>query len=279
METSIQSAKEVLLPVINHFFSPCSAYVVTSYPAASSDNKLAGTETQKSLTCFIVVVFSETAPPDAARMASDAIPQQTNYTVSATFLLHRTRDLRTKNTCLQSFFYNVLRDGQRLCINTAYVPYLPFHNIPLRNPDEVSAYWYKCEAVASLYLEAAATGRLDIELVKIALLHTAVEQICLGLIRILSGYTPNTHGLRFLLDLCGHFTPLPGECFPQHGEANLRRFKRLCAPPSMLRHWVHLEAPEADFLILYENTREFLKQATGLAKSELQKMNNNQQKK
>jgi hypothetical protein len=46
----------------------------------------------------------------------------------------------------------------------------------------------------------------------------------------------------------------------------------------MLRHWVRLDAPEADFIILHENTKEFLKQATRLAESELAKMYANQQK-
>lgn len=272
MQTSFHSVKQALLPVIQHYFAPCTAYWL-----GDSTHALGSIASSSPTLSLVVVVFSESAPPDAARQAADALAQK-DLGFRVLFLLHRTTDLGTKNPEMQRFFYAVLQSGSRLCLNTARVPYCPFDELPQRNRDNLQTYWLKCQAVADYYLEAAGSARLEVERIKIAMLHQAVEQICLGLIRLYSGYAPNTFELRFLLELCEHYTALPAECFPRQGEANWRRFKSLCAPPSMLRHWVHLDAPEADFLILYQNTCEFQKKAAHLADAQLKEIFANQSK-
>jgi len=100
--------------------------------------------------------------------------------------------------------------------------------------------------------------QLDVELCKIALLHTACVQIALGLIRVFLGYTPNEYNLNHLLTLCGHFTDFPVQLFNQQAQ---HRYKMLCAPPSMLNHWLELHATESDFLWLLDACEQLLKQS------------------
>jgi hypothetical protein len=115
--------------------------------------------------------------------------------------------------------------------------------------------------VAAQYIEAAGSDRLEVELVKVAMLHTAAEFVALGLVRVFLGYTPNCHALRFLFGLCGQFTGLVEGVFPQDDTGSLRRYKMLCAPVAMLRHWERLGAAEEDFDLLEKGCVTFLAEA------------------
>jgi hypothetical protein len=220
-----------------------------------------------------LLVFSDAMPYTVSCDISSLISERSGTMITVSLLLHKTSDLATKQTCQQWFYWMVLRRGRRLCINKSDVPYLPDDELPVRDLKALRAYWLKCEAVAAFHLNAATENRhVDVELIKISLLHQAAEQIGLGLIRVFLGYTPNDYRLKFLLELCGHFTALPVQIFPNETPLQQKRYKMLCAPPSMLRHWSRLEADEADFLSLLDACSEFLKNATLLIAAELDRL-------
>ncbi|MEO5777271.1 MAG: hypothetical protein ABIQ27_10210 [Flavobacterium sp.] len=82
--------------------------------------------------------------------------------------------------------------------------------MPARDVEADRTYWLKCVAVAQFNLQAATESeQLEVTLCKIALLNTAATQLAMGLLRVFLGYTPNEFGLKYLLQLCGHFTALP----------------------------------------------------------------------
>ena len=189
-------------------------------------------------------------------------------------LLHKGTDLATKQPGQQRFFYNVLRYGQRLCIDTNAPPYM-LNTMPVRDIEADRTYWLKCVAVAQFTMKAAVESeQVAVTLCKIALLNTAATQIALGLVRVFLGYAPNEFGLKYLLLLCGHFTALPSQLFYQQTPEAIRRYKMLCAPPSMLNHWTRLNAAEQDFLWLLDACTVFLKLATELVTPELQRLEN-----
>jgi hypothetical protein len=88
------------------------------------------------------------------------------------------------------------------------------------------------------------------------------------------GYTPNEFGLKYLLELCGHFTVLPSQLFQQQTTEAIRRYKMLCAPTSMLNHWTRLNAAEQDFHWLLDACTAFSQLATELVAPELQRLEN-----
>lgn len=188
--------------------------------------------------------------------------------------LHKVTDLATQQVSQQWFFDAVLRFGQRLSLDTTAVPYLLQHR-PTRDLEGDTTYWLKCVAVAQLNLQAAAESeQVEVELCKIALLHTACVQIALGLLRVFLGYTPNEFGLKHLLHLCGSFTALPAQLFYQQTPEAVKRYKMLCAPPTMLHHWTRLSAPEQDFMWLQDACEVFLKQANEIVLLELERFEN-----
>jgi hypothetical protein len=137
------------------------------------------------------------------------------------------------------------------------------------------AYWLKCSSVADFFLQSVSvTTNSEIALCNIANLHISIEQLALGLIRVFMGYIPNEFSLKYLLLLCGHFTKLPSETFSQQSELATKRYKMLCAPPSMLRHWYRLNAEVEDYLWILNACQNFYKQANNIALQELERLDN-----
>ena len=221
---------------------------------------------------FDLLVLSAKAFPNEASNIANALAEQNSKTITATVLLHKVTDLATKQSSQQWFFDEVLRYGQRLSLDTTSPPYLLNHK-PTRDMEADGTYWLKCVAVAQFNLQAAAESeQVEVELCKIALLHSACVQIALGLVRVFLGYTPNEFGLNYLLRLCGHFTALPIQLFHQQTPEAVKRYKMLCAPPAMLHHWTRLTASEQDFIWLLDACEVFLKQANEIVLIELERL-------
>lgn len=219
---------------------------------------------------FDLLVFSNKDFPNGSSNIANALAELTNKTITASVLLHKVTDLATKQASQQWFFDQVLQFGQRLSLDTASPPYLLNHK-PTRDIEADATYWLKCKAVAQFSLQAAAESeQVEVELCKIALLHTACVQIALGLVRVFRGYTPNEFGLKHLLHLCGSFTALPAQLFYQQTPEAVKRYKMLCAPPIMLHHWTRLTASEQDFIWLLDACQVFLKQTKEIVLLELE---------
>ena len=271
-----QSETQFVVDHIVKAFSPCTIFVFGCRNNTNSVSSLLSTQPNivTGSHHFDLLVFSNKAFPNGGSTIANSIAESSNKIITVSVLLHKVTDLATKQASQQGFFDTVLRNGQRLCIDTAAPPYL-LNNMPTRDIATDTAYWLKCVAVAQFHLQAAADSEhLDITLCKIALLNTAATQLALGLLRVFLGYTPNEFGLKYLLQLCGHFTDLPSQLFHQQTPEAIRRYKMLCAPTSMLNHWTRLNAAEEDFLWLSDSCRTFLGLATELVAPELQRLEN-----
>lgn len=262
------------MQIIAKTLAPCTVYLFgyrIQNTATTSTMVMAGAPAEMHHLDFLV--FSGKATPNAAADVANMVFERSQGAVTVSLLLHKVTELKTKQADMQWFFWSVLRDGHRLCLDTSAPPYSLSGHVPVRSAKAVREYWLKCEAVAALYIESAAESlRLDVERVKISLLHQAVEQLALGLIRVFLGYAPNYFGLGFLLGLCGHFTDLPSKLFHCGTEERQRRFKLLCAPPSLLRHALRLEANEEDFRSLLQSCREFACASAKAANLELERL-------
>ena len=271
-----QPETQIVVDHIVKAFSPCTIYAFGFRNNTNSVSSLLTSQTQNGTTNhhFDLLVFSNKAFQNGASSIANTIAESSNKIITASVLLHKVTDLSTKQASQQWFFDNVLHYGQRLCLDTTAPPYL-LNNMPTRDIATDTAYWLKCVAVAQFNLQAAADSEhIDITLCKIALLNTAATQLALGLLRVFLGYTPNEFGLKYLLQLCGHFTVLPSQLFHQQTPEAIRRYKMLCAPTSMLNHWTRLNAAEQDFVWLLDACTAFLKQATELVAPELYRLEN-----
>jgi len=221
---------------------------------------------------FDLVVFTDKAMPIDIGQLVATISAESDHCISVCILLHTLSDLGTKRESQAWFFNRVLKECPVLVLQSGATPYV-LHCNAKRDWKGDGAFWQKCEAVALFYLDAAGNSvHEDVVLCKIALLHTAVSQIALGLVRVHLGYSPKYFGLRFLLQLCGSFSTLALDLFPVASAAGLRRYRMLCCPPDRLRNWIRLDAAAADFEILYYAAQDFLELGGGLVLAELERL-------
>lgn len=247
---------EMLQEIVVKLAGPCSIYVF-GYREAH----------------FYILVICDVSV--TATHLMNEISEQTKRTVSATVLLHKPRHLKTKGGSQECFFDQVFRNGQRLCLDKANVPYILNHN-PQRDLESDIRFWHKCVAVAQFNIQTAKESpQAEVTLCRVALLNIACVQLALGLIRIFMGYSPNEFGLNYLLQLCGYFTDLPSQVFDRETPEAVKRYKMLCAPPGMLIHWTRLNADESDFEILLDNCQRFLDGSAVLVATELELLNTN----
>ncbi|MBD3581742.1 hypothetical protein [Flavobacterium selenitireducens] len=210
-----------------------------------------------------------------------SLPGQISQEIEAAFecempialLLHKPKSLQTKSHDQRWFFDQVMRFGYRMTLDHKNPPYLNQTGFPQRDIPGARQYWDKCSALANQYFESAVSSeRLDVELIKVAMLSTAMEFVALGLIRVFIGYTPNRHSLKFLFSITGAFTDIHEKIFEPHTEVGQRCLKRLYASPNMLRHWNELKMDESDYAFLESTCERYLTEATQLSLNELQRL-------
>lgn len=277
METNTFTLDQVQLPLelIKRNFAPCTVYCFgfRNKTAASGNRILYKNSSKITGIHFDLLIFSNKVHPNGASDIANRIAEQSGKKITATILLHKLTQLATKQTSQQWFFDKIIRSARRLIIDATAPPYLPGNDFPKRDVAADRTYWAKCLTVANFnILTGAENKQSGIELCKIAMLHTAAQQIALGLIRVFLGNFPNEFGLGYLLQLCEHFTALPSEIFPQRTEQDIKRFKRLCAPTSCLQHWTRVNADEQDVQYLQERCQQFLIEADKLVNLELERL-------
>jgi len=255
-------------------YEPCTVYILGHHNSNIIIEQISKTANWAVHHFYLLVITAKQIPATGSIMAN-SIHELSGKTITATVMLHKPTDLATKHPHQIHFFNQALRFGHRLCLDKDYPPYLVANTIPPLNREEDTAFWLKCQAVALFNIQAAKENpQQGVELCKIALLNTACTQIALGLIRVLLHYTPNEFGLKHLLQLCNYCTLSDPNCHSREGGnplpaafnpktmADCYRFNCLCAPPSLLNHRLHLNAPEEDFIYLLTATQDFLNQAT-----------------
>jgi HEPN domain-containing protein len=100
------------------------------------------------------------------------------------------------------------------------------------------------------------------------MLHQAVEQLCIGLIRVHLGYRSEFHNLNRLLRLCTSFSEEPLQLFTGTAE-DVRLFNLLCKSYSAARYNVGFEASPEDVSTLCDRVTEFTELFTRLCEDKI----------
>ncbi|MNT22047.1 hypothetical protein D3C72_1574160 [compost metagenome] len=154
-------------------------------------------------------------------------------------------------------------------------PYLNISETPKRNLKSTSHYIaWRNNNIATIwgwvYNDDDASSSDE---VKMSALHQIVEQICLSLIRVFIGYTPNHFALEYLFNLCEYFTTITSDFFPRQTQEDKTIFKLLKQQPNTLRF---SKANDVDYLyyqIVEERCKNFKNQAEILIQNEIDRLN------
>lgn len=101
---------------------------------------------------------------------------------------------------------------------------------------EIKTIWtHRMERTMYLFSVIDVIHEDEEPLSKLAVLHNAMEQICLGLLYVFWEFKPHHYTLSYLMHLCSTFTYLPYNIFPQTSFGLQRQYYMLCNASEIMR--------------------------------------------
>ncbi|WP_166962065.1 hypothetical protein [Yeosuana marina] len=107
---------------------------------------------------------------------------------------------------------------------------------------------------------------------KLAILHVAIEQMCLALLNLFWEYKPHHYSLDYLLHLCSHFTQLPNRIFPRTTFGLQRQYYMLCNAQDIIRFKHKNEFSNNDAHKVTKLCERFYEEAMALGKDQLKQL-------
>ena len=186
---------------------------------------------------LVLLVLARNSPVNATANVASQVAERSQGSVQVTLLLHSLQDFRSSRGNQAFFFKSCVECGKLLYQNPADRPGREFQKDLAFNFQKSLEFFRARQYTAAGLLRAAVSAceQKDTAICRM-LLHNAVSQVLLGLIKARSGYRPNHYALGYLFDLCGLFTTVPRDLFPCTDPESRRLFGILAAHPSSLRH-------------------------------------------
>ena len=265
--------KEVITGHIKTSAIYCFGRNVTAY--SSSRKIYPDKELQKEHSHLYLLVFVQETKDNAVSDISDKIKAKTQGSLTTTVLIHHVQSLKDLCQDQQFFFWQIMQNAELLFQDINKPPYLNISETPKRNLKSTSHYiaWRK-NNIATIwgwvYNDDDASSSDE---VKMSALHQIVEQICLSLIRVFIGYTPNHFALEYLFNLCEYFTTITADFFPRQTKEDKYIFKLLKQQPNTLRFSKTNDVDYLYYQIVEERCKNFKKQAEILIQNEIDQLN------
>tara|TARA_R110002096_G_scaffold327768_3_gene521909 strand:- start:1831 stop:2709 length:879 start_codon:yes stop_codon:yes gene_type:complete len=107
---------------------------------------------------------------------------------------------------------------------------------------------------------------------RLAIMHYALEQVCMALLYIYWEFKPHHYSLPYLLHLCSHFTQIPQTIFPKETYGLHRMYYMLCNAQHIMRFKVQNEFSNIDTDKAYRRCEWFFDEANKLGKEQLEQL-------
>lgn len=231
-------------------------------------------ELQKEHNHVYLLVFVYETIENAAGDISDKIKTKTQGSMTATVLIHHVKSLKNLGGDQQFFFWQIMQHAELLFQDSNKPPYLNSDETPKRNVKATSNYIaHRKYVMATLwnwvYNDDDPSSSDE---VKMAALHQIVEQTCLSLIRVFTGYTPNHFALGYLFTLCEYFTSITADFFPRQTQEDRAMFNLLKQQPCTLRFSKCNDVNYLYYLLMEERCGKFREQADILIQNEIDRL-------
>lgn len=227
---------------------------------------------EATMTHYYLLVLVEEHKENAVHDLVDIIKSKTSGKCTATLLIHKVSELQTTSEDQRYFFWNVLDKG--LCLyQNQQINLTVLEANPRRHYESASAY-LQCRNVIVNSMESWQendqwTGYTPL---KGVILGQLIEQICLGMIRLFMGYTPNHFSLAYLLEICQYFDPLAGSFFPRHTKEDITLFRLLSSSHWILRYSADDQFSDKDKDLLSKRYVDFSYHCKEVVKNELERI-------
>ncbi|CAD0004357.1 hypothetical protein [Flavobacterium chungangense] len=267
--------KEVIELITSHI-KTAAIYCFGRQDTASSSSRILypEKELQKKHVHLYLLVFVYETIENAAGDINDKIKTKTQGSLTVTVLIHHVKCLKNPCQDQQFFFWQIMQHAELLFQDGNKPPYLNNSETPKRNVKATSNYIaHRKYIMATLwnwvYNDDDPSSSDE---VKMAALHQIVEQICLSLIRVFMGYTPNHFALGYLFTLCEYFTTITADFFPRETQEDKSMFNFLKQQPCTLRFSKCNDVNYLYYQLLEERCGKFRKQADILIQNEIDRL-------
>ncbi|PXY43193.1 hypothetical protein [Flavobacterium hydrophilum] len=228
---------------------------------------------EKRVKYFYLLVLVKESKANAVHDLADIIKSRTKEHCTATLLIHHISELKSATGDQKYFFLNIIKNGKALFKKESAV--LELGDLPVRSV--TSAKEYLC--YRNIVVNNMERWQEDYEWacyapLKGLMLHTMTEQICLGMIRLFMGYSPNHFSLSYLLEICDHFNPEISSYFPRDTEQDRNLFTILSRSFASLRYSGADTFSELDMNLLQDRYNDFAGFCTGVVQDELRRTEN-----
>jgi hypothetical protein len=231
--------------------------------------------TYKEHTHLYLMVLTDEYITNAVADISDIIKTKTEgqYTVTLVLFKIKYGHYLCSN---QGYFYNkIITKGYKIYERETMPLNVSFDETPVRKVNCIRSYWNNRNMVAETFLKSLnQVDYGDTGFVQDLMMHSVVEQICLGLINVFLGYHPDHFALGYLFDLCEIFTPLTSELFPRTTSEDKRLYDLLKTNPNSLRWMSVKKSSLLDTEHLERRCSLFYEKASQIAESELERIEN-----
>lgn len=271
------SQQKELKEVITDHIKTSAIYCFGGHKTAYSSSRTiySDKELQKEHIHLYLLVFVQETKENAGSDISDKIKTKNQGSLTATVLIHHLQSLKDLCQDQQFFFWQIIQKAELLFQDINKPPYLNISETPKRNLKSTTHYiaWRK-NNIATIwgwvYNDDDASSSDE---VKMSALHQIVEQICLSLIRVFIGYTPNHFALEYLFNLCEYFTNITTDFFPRQTREDKSIFKLLKQQPNTLRFSKTNDVDYLYYQVVEERCKNFKKQAEILIQNEINRQN------
>jgi hypothetical protein len=270
------SQQKELMEVITDHVKTSAIYCFGKNKITYNSNKTLcpDKEEQKEHIHLYLLVFVQETKENATSDICDKIKTKTHGSITATILMHQVRNLRKSCDDQQFFFWQIMQNAELLFQDVEKPPYLTISEIPKRNLKSASNYIASRKTnISTIWNWVYNDDSYSSDEVKTSSLHQIVEQICLSLIRVFMGYTPNHFGLEHLFNLCEYFTTITADFFPRITQEDKSMFKLLKQQPSTLRFSKANDVSYLYYELLEERCGKFKNQAEIVIEKELSRQN------
>lgn len=225
---------------------------------------------QKEHTHFYLMVLTDEYVINAVADISDIIKNKTENRYTVTLLLYKAKYGHYLSPNQRYFYHQVLTKGYKVYERENTPLNISFDETPKRKIDSIKFYWENRKKIAESFLKSEnQIDYMDTGFVQDSMMHTAVEQICLGLINVFLGYYPDHFSMGYLFDICEIFTPLTSDMFPRATSEDKRLFELLKTNPNSLRWAKVKESCLIDTELMDKRCCLFYEKATEIAEAEL----------
>ncbi|WP_242202114.1 hypothetical protein [Aestuariivivens insulae] len=107
---------------------------------------------------------------------------------------------------------------------------------------------------------------------RMAIMQSAMEQVCLGLLYVFWEFRPQYYALSYLFHLCGHFTQLPQTIFPKRTYGLQRKSYMLCNAHDIMRFKSKTEFSDNEADKVYNKCIQFFDEAKRLGDRHLESL-------